>query len=231
MNLKLFIWKEWLTCKRTYLQYIILIYVLVNIMLLNLSSLKVDFTKNIEIISIDYIFRLMLIYIATIFMLMSMINQSIGFERISGHLHTLLAYKIPLSSIVIIKAIFIVLITSLEVIIMIAIYCWYFWGKVSFTIELIPMFIFLLVAIITLVLFLSSINILACYIFPKLSQVFSIISFGASFIILSFYQVVVPFLINFSGLFIIVSICLFSFLEYILVLTVDRIPNNIILKS
>ncbi len=230
MNTRLHIWKEWIICKRTYLRYIVLIYVLVNIMLLNFSSLKIDFTKDIQVISIDYIIKLMFIYVASIFMLMSMINQSIGLERISGHIHTLLAYKIPLSRIIIIKSIFIVLITWLEVIIMIVIYCWYFWGKIYFSLKLIPLFIFLLLAIMALVLFLSSINILACYIFPKSSQVFSIISFGGCFLILSFYQVTATFFVNYTSIFIFISIYLFGFLEYILILIANRIPNNIILK-
>jgi len=160
-----------------------------------------------------------------------MINQSIGFERIGGHIHTILAYKIPLSRIIIIKSIFIVFITWFEVIIMIAIYCWYFWGKIYFSIKLIPLFIFLLLAIITLVLFLSSINILACYIFPKSSQVFSIISFGGCFLILSFYQAAATFLVNYIIIFIFTIICLLGVLEYILILIADKIPNNIILKS
>jgi len=167
---------------------------------------------------------------ATIFMLLSMINQSIGSERIGGHLHTLLAYKIPLSRVILIKAIFIILITFIELIIMTGIYCWRFWGHVNLTFGFGSMFIFLLAAILSLVLFLISINILACYIFPKLNQVFSIISFGASFMILSFYKSLVSSLINYSTEFIIVCICLFGMLEYFLILTAKRIPNYITLK-
>jgi hypothetical protein len=231
MNLKLHLWKEWLICKRTYLLYIFLIYVLVNLMLLSLASFKIDHNTNIELISIDYIFRLIFVYIATIFMLMSMINQSIGLERISGHIHSLLAYKVSLSRIILCKAIFIVLITFFELIIMAVIYFWNFWGNLNFSFSMFILTILIILTTISSVLFLASINITACYIFPKFSQLFSIISFGFSFVILAYYKSIVAYLINYFGLFFIVGICILATLEYLLYLLVNRIPNNIILKS
>lgn len=200
-------------------------------MLLNLSSFKIDFTTDIETISINYIFRLMFVYIAAIFLLMSMINQSIGLERISGHIHIILAYKVSLGRIILSKAIFIVLITFIELIFMAVIYFWNFWGKINFSFASLLLFILIIIITVFSVLFFASINIMTCYIFPKLSQLFSLLSFGFSFMILAYYKSIVAYLINYIELFFIIGICIMGTLEYLLYHFADRIPNNIILKS
>ncbi len=232
MKIRSFLWKEWLICKRSYLHYALFLYVIINFMLLTLSSWKVSFNENADIdtIAVNYVIKLLFIYVASIFILMSMLNQNISTEKVSGYLHNLLAYKVRLGKIIISKALFIFFLSSIELIFMFLLYVWSFWGRITFSILIFANFILIVLLSAIFVTFFASINILACYIFPRLSQFFSVFSFGISFFILSYYKAMIPIFLNNYLLFSFFSIFCFSILTFLVILLSDKIPKNIILK-
>ncbi len=228
MKLSVNIWKEWLICKHTYIVYVIIMYLFINIAIVSILQLELDFSiVKAELINI---LRLFIFYIGNVFMLMSMINQSIVYERIFGHIHCLLAYKVPLRSIIIGKVIFILLITSFELPILFLIYFGFYNIPISiFTSNI--FFIIILISVVILIVFLISfINILVCYSMPKLSKLISIISFIGCFMLFSYYKLLSEILNNYLSSLVIFFVILLLF-SYLLFFIANRIPNQLILKK
>jgi len=228
MKLAVNIWKEWIICKHTYIVYVIIMYLFINIAIVSILQLESDFSiVKAELINI---LRLFIFYIGNVFMLMSMINQNIVYERISGHIHCLLAYKVPLRSIIVGKAIFILLITSIELPILLLIYFGFYNIPISMLITNI-FFIIILISVVLLFVFLISfINILVCYSMPKLAKLISVISFIGCFMLFSYYKSLSETLNNYLYSLVILFFVLLLF-SYLLFLIANRIPNQLILKK
>jgi hypothetical protein len=136
------------------------------------------------------------------------------YERISGHIHCLLAYKVPLSSIIFGKVIFILLITSIELPILLLIYFGFYNISISMLISNI-FFIIILISVVLLFVFLISfINILVCYAMPKLANIISVISFIGSFMLFPYYKSLSETLNNYLYSLVILFLFYYSFHIY-----------------
>lgn len=228
MNFKLHIWKEWLICRKSYLYYAILIYFFVNFSVVSIIRFENDYSAQST--TITNIIRLFIIFIGTVFMLMSMINQGIAFERFSGHIHCLLAYQVPLRVIVLSKAIFILILTISEIPILFLIYFWFYSVSFSVIFSNIFLIIMLTFVVIMIVFIISFLNVLISYVLPTFAKLFSLISFLGCFLFFSFYESLSKTLNDYF--YSLIVIFLFSVLiSYFLLIITSRIPNQLVLKK
>lgn len=228
MNLKVNIWKEWIVCKRTYIMYVLLIYIFINIAIVSILSLESNLSSANTVMT--NILRLFIFYIGNVFMLMSMINQSIVFERISGHIHCLLAYKVPLRSIILSKTVFILVITSIEIPIILSMYFWYYNVSISLLFSNAFFLLMLILVVLVVVFLISFINIIVCYSLPKLAKLISVLSFAGCFALFSYYKSLSEILNNYIYS-LVIMFFIFLLISYLLLIIANRIPNQLILKK
>lgn len=189
MNIISFLlWKEWLIMKRGYLLYVGLVYFIMNAIMIHsiLTLFQIGISVNTNV---DPGVPWFALYIGCTFILLSMISSVIAKEKIVGHIHNLLAYSIPLSKLILAKALFVTIISLVELPIILVlslilqisgydIFTQTFVNSLFLTIFVFPFVILLMSYIVTLV----------NYIKPQLNQISGIGAFILAFLSFSYLK-------------------------------------------
>ena len=227
-------WREWRIMFRSYILYVVIYYLVINGVIgysmwslisfgVRPGNLGTMLTNNSTWFTL---------YAGGGFILLSMLSSVIAKEKFSGQVHNLLAYGIPFSILVLEKAIFVTLLSLAEIPVLAVMSLMLgflgdgdsvlaFSGLLPVAVLVYPLLMLLISFLITLV----------NYIKPHLAQVAAVIAFACGFAILSYLRGLANLLLRVPNMAIyILPATLLCLLLYVLLKTVDRVPNSVILN-